>query len=44
MLYYIEQFIKEAPARFTTDKLGMVSAATCFLYLFSSCLAVSLSF
>ncbi|CAD6269637.1 unnamed protein product [Miscanthus lutarioriparius] len=25
MLYYIEQFIKEAPARFTTDKLGMFS-------------------
>lgn len=23
MLYYIEQFIKKAPARFTTDKLGM---------------------
>lgn len=39
MLYYIEQFIKKAPARFTTDKLGMVSlaAATCFLYLFISC-------
>jgi hypothetical protein len=41
MLYYIEQFIREAPERFTVDNLDMVSASYSFLYLFSSCDAVS---